>query len=207
MAVANYTDTNGHYPPAFVNGPDGKPWHSWRVLLLPFLEENDLYKEYRFSEPWDGPNNRKLAERMPRIFAFHGNPHPTNSITNYVVILGEETAWPGSRSLVSTDVGDDKSQVILLVENQGAMISWMEPRDLSFADMDFRLNQPLGISSPYQDAAVVMMDGMVHRLQPSLLPQTLRGLITIRGGEKILSQESGGWDLLPDGRDRPLKLP
>lgn len=207
MAVANYAETNGHYPPAYINGPDGKPWHSWRVLILPYLDQNDLYKEYRFSEPWNSPYNLNLAKRMPPIYAFNGTHHRENIITNYVVILGEETAWPGSRALVSTDIADEKEQSILFVENQGALIPWMEPRDLSFADMDFRFDQSFGISSPYQDAAVVMMDGRVHRLQRNLPPETLRGLITIRGGEKITNPESGGWDLLSDGRNRRLQPP
>ena len=144
---------------------------------------------------------------MPRIFAFHGTHNPANILTNYVAIVGEETAWPGSRSLLSTDIRDKLSQSILIVENQGAKIPWMEPRDLSFGLMDFDLDHPLGISSPYQDASVVMMDGMVHRLKRNFLPETLRGLITIRGGEKIISPESGGWELLPDGRNHPLKSP
>ncbi len=144
---------------------------------------------------------------MPSIYAFHGKHHAANSITNYVVIVGKETAWPGPHSLVSTDIQDEKDQSILLVENLGARISWMEPRDLSLAEMDFRLDHPNGISSPYSDAAVVMIDGSLHRLQRNLLPETLRGLITIKGGEKIVNLESGGWDLLTDGRLRPLKTP
>lgn len=69
MAVVNYESQYGSLPPAYVLGPDGRPWHSWRVLILEFFN-SDLYEEYRFSEPWDGPNNRKLAERMPSLYKF-----------------------------------------------------------------------------------------------------------------------------------------
>src|SRR5262245_42706847 len=65
LALQNYHDTYGSFPPAFVLGPDGRPWHSWRVLILPFMECDPLYREYRFNEPWDGPNNRKLLAKMP----------------------------------------------------------------------------------------------------------------------------------------------
>ena len=61
MAVANYHETFGSFPPAFVNGPDGTPWHSWRVLILPYLQQQKLYESYNFAEPWNGPNNRTLA--------------------------------------------------------------------------------------------------------------------------------------------------
>ena len=60
LALLNYHDTHGHFPPAYVLGPDGKRWHSWRALILPYLDE-DLGRRYRFDEPWNGPNNRKLA--------------------------------------------------------------------------------------------------------------------------------------------------
>lgn len=83
MAVANYHDANGRYPPPCVAGPDGRPWHSWRVLVLPYVEQSDLHEAYSFAEPWDGPNNRKLAGRMPRLFAFRGTERPGSTTTNY----------------------------------------------------------------------------------------------------------------------------
>ena len=54
--------------------------HSWRVLLLPYLDQLELYNAYRFDEPWDGPNNRLLADRMPRHYCFSGDDTPGNPI-------------------------------------------------------------------------------------------------------------------------------
>jgi hypothetical protein len=207
LAVANYHDANGRYPPAYVTGPDGRPWHSWRVLLLPHIEQSELYSEYRFSEPWDGPNNRQLAGRMPRLYAFHGLAHPANTTTNYLAVVGDETAWPGSKSVTSTDVTDETSETILLVENQGAEVHWMEPRDLSLADMDLRVNSPAGVSSRYDDPAVAMLSGCLYRLRPGLEPAVLRALMTIRGQEPLKSDAAGGWELLPDGRLRSRREP
>ncbi|MDH3719020.1 MAG: DUF1559 domain-containing protein, partial [Planctomycetota bacterium] len=67
LALHQYHDQYGSFPPAYVAGPDGKPWHSWRVLILPFIEAEPLYAMYNFDEPWDGPNNRKLAAAAPHI--------------------------------------------------------------------------------------------------------------------------------------------
>jgi len=75
--------------------------HSWRVLILPYIEQNELFKEYRFDEPWDGPNNRKLASRMPKVYALHGEERPDNVTTNYLAVVGPETFWragEGTRS-------------------------------------------------------------------------------------------------------------
>ena len=78
--------------------------HSWRVLLLPFLEQTPLYEKYRFDEPWNGPNNRKLADAIIAIYNCpsddHGGTGNTSPMTNYVAIVGTETACgpkPGRR--------------------------------------------------------------------------------------------------------------
>jgi hypothetical protein len=207
LAVANYHDANGNYPPAYILGPEGRPWHSWRVLILPYIEQNELYKEYDFCEPWDGPNNQKLADRMPRTYALHGEGKPGNTITNYLAVVGPETVWPGSITQSNAEIKDASGQTILLVENLGAGIHWMEPRDLSFSEMDFRINSPSGINSKYEDPAIVMVDGSLRRLKKNLTPETLRALLTIQGGEAIEEDESRGFLFLPDGRLRPIREP
>lgn len=206
MAVANYHEEYGHYPPAFVLGPDGRPWHSWRVLILPLIEHNELFKEYDFSEPWDGPKNRRLAERMPMLFAFHGDYRPGNTTANYLAVVGAETVWPGATTATSKLVTDGLGVTILVVENQVG-VPWMAPRDLSLADMDFEFNGLRGVSSKYRDPAVVMLDGSLHRLAADISPDTLRALLTIKGGEPVRSNEAGGWELLPDGRQRTVRQP
>lgn len=178
--------------------------HSWRVLLLPYLEHQALYDEYDFAESWDGAKNRKLAARMPRIYAFHGDERPDNTTTNYLAVIGPETVWPGPSTVTERDVSDGSGTTILLVENWGAGVHWMEPRDLRFADMDFTVNSSRGVSSKYQDPAVAMLDGQLYRLRKDLAPKTLRALLTIRGGEKLEPDGAGGWQWLPDGRLREL---
>ena len=68
LALLNYNDIFGCFPPAYTTDANGKPMHSWRVLILPFIEQQTLYKRYRFDEPWDGPNNSLLAKEMPSVF-------------------------------------------------------------------------------------------------------------------------------------------
>jgi hypothetical protein len=205
LAVANYHDRYERFPPPFVAGPDGRPWHSWRVLLLPFLEQTDLYKAYDFDEPWNGPNNRKLADRMPAVYAFNGREKAGNTTTNYLGVVGNETVWNVTQAVNWDDVTDGTGSTILVVENDGANIHWMEPRDLSFSDMDLRLNTPNGVGGPYDDPGAAMLDGSLHRLKPTLQPAVLRALLTIRGGEPLESKEQGDWELMTDGRDRVLR--
>ena len=70
LAMANYCNAYGRFPPAVIADASGRPMHSWRLLLLPFLlsEEKALYSSYNFDQPWDGPDNIRLADRMPAVY-------------------------------------------------------------------------------------------------------------------------------------------
>ncbi|KKL58567.1 hypothetical protein LCGC14_2224090, partial [marine sediment metagenome] len=74
VALHNYHYEHGHFPPAYLTDDEGTPIHSWRVLILPYMEEDELYDAYSFDEPWNGPNNIRLANRMPAGFHCFSEP-------------------------------------------------------------------------------------------------------------------------------------
>jgi hypothetical protein len=101
FALRNYHERYSCFPPPYIADADGRPMHSWRVLLLPFMDKADVFNEYRFDEPWDGPNNRKLAARITswEIYSpFHchsdepasGKPDPL--MTSYLAVVGPDMA-------------------------------------------------------------------------------------------------------------------
>ncbi len=206
MAVANYHASNGHLPPPYLVGPDGRPWHSWRVLILPYIEGDHIYRQYNFDEPWDGPNNRKLAGLMPRTYALHGDHKSGTTTTNYLAVVGPNTAWQPGRKIDLPDVADGRSSTILIAENRGLNVHWMEPRDFDFDTMDWTVNSPNGVSSKYDRPAVLTLEFSVVRLSRTLAPTTLRALATIDGREP-LSGPGPDWEVIPDGRDRPVTDP
>jgi hypothetical protein len=111
--------------------------HSWRVLILPFLDEQRLYNEYDFSEPWDGPNNSKLASKMPPTYACSSSAthrYERGETTNYVAVVGPHTSWPGSVGRRFRDITDGLTYTILVVESNPAGVPWMAPIDLKFDD-------------------------------------------------------------------------
>jgi hypothetical protein len=182
LAMLNYHDVHGHFPPAYLVGPDGKPWHSWRVLLLPYIEQQDLYKEYNFDEPWDGPNNSKLHHRMPRQYAC---PSDRDGLaagrTNYFVVVGAATVFPGSNPLSRSDITRPLDRTILLVEATGQDIHWMEPRDLNFSEMNFETdsrNSP-SISSLHRFPQVAFVYGTRSRIS-GFSPLELRMMLLAR---------------------------
>jgi hypothetical protein len=202
LAVVNYEAANGHFPPAYQLGPDGKPWHSWRVLVLPFMEQDNLFRQYRFDEPWNGPNNSEFAHPRPKTFGFADGTHSTT--TNYLAVVGLETMWPGAAPRKRCDLKDAPGETILIVENNGLGVHWTEPRDLAFDSMPFDFDQPNGVSSWYKEPAVATADTRVRRLSKDTTPEALRATLTVAGGEK-LNNEGKAWTIIDDGRDRERK--
>jgi hypothetical protein len=116
MAMHNYHSTHRSFPPAVVYNRDGKPLYSWRVLLLPYLEHDVLYKQFRLDEPWDGPNNIQLLSQMPEVYQHLSDAAGKNSSTAYQVIVGKGAAFEGTQGLRLKDFTDGTSNTILIVE-------------------------------------------------------------------------------------------
>jgi len=129
LALEFYGEQHGHYPPQYLTDDRGKPMHSWRVLILPYLSHSDLYDRYRFDEPWNGPHNRLLANEMPEEYRA---PYasPGSPITQYLGIAGRDAAWRGTKPLTARDLQHGGVDVIWFVENAGSDVNWMEPRDI-----------------------------------------------------------------------------
>jgi Protein of unknown function (DUF1559) len=192
MALTSYSAANGgNIPPAYIADENGRPIHSWRALILKYIDRPDLHEAYRFDEPWDGPNNSKLHHDVLDIFRCPEDEGGMKSTqTSYVAILGPETAWPGS-SAVNLDqiaAGDGLSQTVLLAEVVNSGIHWLEPRDLHLSQMAPTINSRSGqgISSRHPQIAIfAFADGRVKPISEKLPVETLRAFLTIRGNEPI----------------------
>jgi hypothetical protein len=128
FAMHNYHDVHKHLPPPAIYGKDGKPLLSWRVAILPYVEQKALYKQFKLNEPWDSPHNIQLLEKMPLIFAPVRGEAPPNS-TRYQVFTGPRTPFPGPKPLRFADFPDGHSNTILIVEADEA-VPWTKPADL-----------------------------------------------------------------------------
>jgi prepilin-type processing-associated H-X9-DG protein len=188
VALHSYHDAYGCFPPAYLADRNGRPMHSWRVLILPWLEQKAIYGRYRFDEPWDGPNNRRLHDLVVSAYVCPSHPRPGHS-TAYVAVVGPQTAWPRAEPSRLEDVDDGADQTILLVEASALSIHWMEPRDLQFDRMSFAFNgpnDPAGLSSDHPGGAhILLVDGAVRFLKAKTAPSWLRALLTVAGGEDV----------------------
>ena len=184
----NYHQEYKCFPPAYTTDAEGKPIHSWRVLIMPLSGNGDSLKLYRLDEPWDSPNNRKIAKAYGYMFRCPSQPDVDYPITNYVMVVGPHTISDGPHSRTITEITDGTSNTIMIVEVADSGICWNEPRNLRFDEIDFKINgnKRPGIGSYHNHKIhVAMCDGSVPSLPDSTPPETVKGLLTIDGGEKV----------------------
>jgi hypothetical protein len=190
LALHNYHDLYGCFPPAYIADERGRPMHSWRVLILPFIDQAPLYNLYRFDEPWDGPNNSKFASVRIPIYQCPADveerEEPTNW-TSYVAVIGPHTCWPGTEPIKLRDVSDGADKTLLVVEVANSGIHWMEPRELHVTQMAPAINAAgMGISSPHAGGANGLLgDGAVRFVSEKTPAETVRRLIERDDGEAV----------------------
>jgi prepilin-type processing-associated H-X9-DG protein len=189
LALQEYADVYKMFPPAYTVDAAGKRLHSWRVLILPFVEQKALYDQIHLDEPWDSPNNIGFAARMPSVYACPSNAAaPGSTTTDYAVVEGPGSIFDGDKPCHLGTVRDGLSNTLLVVEASGANIPWMEPRDLDFARMQCVIGGAGGneISSHHPGTATVgFADGSARTLTSGTSPAVVRSLMTRGGGEAI----------------------
>jgi hypothetical protein len=179
LAMHNYHAWHNRFPASGVFDKDGKPLLSWRVLLLPYLEEKKLYDEFHLDEPWDSVHNKKLLERMPAVYRVDRQSlKPTE--TPYVVFTGKGTVFEGAQGISVVDISDGTSNTLMVVES-AQPVPWTKPEDLVY-DADKPLPK-LGLLSTGFNGA--LCDGSVRWFHAPVPEKTLRALITRNGNEPI----------------------
>ncbi|EAQ77574.1 hypothetical protein DSM3645_08241 [Blastopirellula marina DSM 3645] len=182
LALHNYADTYGSFPPAYLADEDGTPMHSWRVLILPFLEQQMLYSQYDFDEPWDGPNNRLLMSQMPETYNDPTVTSPGEGATSYQALSDANTILSEATNTRIMDITDGTSNTAMVVANTGAMVPWLRPVD---TNVDAFVQGIPFENGPVGGTQILMADGSVHFISENTAPQTLHDISTRNGGEAL----------------------
>jgi len=181
LALESYRNVYGSYPPAYVCDKNGQPMYSWRVLLLPFIGEKDLYKRFRLDEAWNGPHNRLLVTQEPTCYKCPADISHAGA-TNYVAIVGPAAPWEGAQPRSLEDLRSATGgESVLVAEMVDSGIIWMEPRDLTESEALQGVNRPgvRCISSHHPGGAWVWLTGEMRFLQDETPALELRSLVEI----------------------------
>ncbi len=189
LALHNYHKAYGCFPPAYIADENGRPMHSWRVLVLPYMERQELYDRYDFNEPWNGSNNRELVDLMANVYHCPSDNDNIKTIeTNYLMVVGPNAFSDGPTARKTADITDGTSNTIMVVEMANSRISWMEPVDWDTTKSSFTINDgsPGELRSDHQGGVNVGFgDGSVQFLPNDISPENLKALTTINGGEVV----------------------
>jgi len=202
--MMNYSDSHaGRLPPAVKVGPDGKPLYSWRVLILPYIDEAALYNSFHLDEPWDSPHNRPLLAMIPKTYIDPGRPQDSTGSTSYQVFDGPGAPFDsysrkdlqpfmlqspkGALNLQMSPIQtrfpmgftDGASNTFLIVE-AGEPVPWSSPKDLQY---DAARPLPKLGSSTRHGFNVAFADCSVRLMPETISEWHLRAYITPNGGE------------------------
>jgi hypothetical protein len=172
LACYNYNDTYGNLPTDILD-KDGKPLLSWRVAILPFVEETPLSLQFKMDEAWDSPNNKKLIEKMPKLFAPIRVKAKAGE-TFYQVFVGEGALFGGKKKpSIPQSIPDGTSNTGMVFE-AGEPVIWSKP-----ADLPFDAKKPLPKLGGLFDGEthVGMCDGSVRLLKKDPDEKELKNLI------------------------------
>jgi hypothetical protein len=193
LALRDYQEQHGTFPPAVVRGKGGQPLYSWRVLILPYLDEMHVYKRFHLDEPWDSPHNQSLLKPTPRCYMPGLGFEDTPGLTRHQVFIGPGTAFE-REGLTLADFPDGLEKTILVAE-AAEPVPWSQPEDLAYDPA-----QPLprlgGLHKKRvhflcydlwgnPGFVVCFADGSPRFIRSSTDEKTIRSLITRNGGEPV----------------------
>jgi hypothetical protein len=182
LALHSYHDVKGAFPTA-ASYKGNKPLLSWRVQILPYLEQEALYKEFHLDEPWDSEHNKKLIAKMPKVY--ESSPMlGTEGKTSYLGVAGKAAMFPpGKKPVAIKDVLDGTSNTAFVVDaSDERAVIWTKPDDYSYDPA-----KPMaGLVGRFEGGFIcLLVDGSVRFVSHSISAQTLNAFYTRDGGEVL----------------------
>jgi len=192
LAMHNHEDTMTHLPSPVVQPPLAPPvpeseWGSrlsWRVEMLPYIEEGAVYNQMNLGQPWDSAQNKPFATQQIRTYSDPDTK--TDPDTRYRVFYGPGTAFPLTEPLRLSEIRDGLSNTIFVVES-GQKVTWTR-----FAEIKFDPNNPpdpTTMGRPGLSTFTVLLgDGSVRSFRKNMNPQALKAAITANGDDPIFDE-------------------
>ena len=188
IALQNYESVYHVLPPAYTVDPDGKPLHSWRTLILPYLEQNSLYEKIDLSKPWDDPANKAAYETRLSAYQCPSAACPPDHAT-YLAVVAPGGCFRPTEPRKLSEITDDPNSTLMVVEvDSEHAVHWMSPTD---ASEQWLLNLGTVARLPHPGGAqAVCVGGQVLFLGSGSKAARLRALISIDGDDDAVAQEA-----------------
>jgi hypothetical protein len=180
LAMHNHHDQMRHLP-VDIKGPQGQPLLSWRVAILPYIEHDALYRQFRLNEPWNSPHNIKLVSKMPKTYALPGDAgSAAGGLTPYAVFNGAKALFGANPKPTIQGITDGSTNTIMVVESS-RMATWSKPDDIAYApNMNVKRSLRQTSGGGFN---VAMASGEARTLKPTISEKTLHAAITPNGAE------------------------
>lgn len=183
LAMHNYHDVHKTFPPAARCDQNGKPLLSWRVLILPYVDEQGLFQQFHLDEAWDSPHNKALIGKMPAVYRSPLSKLADRTRTNYLLPVGPAAAFAGPKCIQFKEVRDGTSNTVMTLEaDDSCAVVWTKPDDLPFDPKD-PLKGLGGLIEGGFHAGI--MDGSVRFISKTIRSDVFKALVTPDGGEPI----------------------
>lgn len=182
IALNAYASMYGAFPPAYTVNDEGQPLHSWRTLILPFLGEEQAYKQINLSKPWDDPEN--AAIRDLRLFTYTCPESVLSNRTNYLAVITPESFLRATEPAKLSEATDGPQNTITVIEvSPKDAVEWMEPSDADEAMLHRTSNDPK--LNHYDRMHVALLDGSVTLLTRKTSRETIHAMITAAGNDTV----------------------
>lgn len=180
-ALKQYEAVHHTLPPAHTTDPSGKPLHSWRTLILPFLEEQELYDSIDLTKSWDDPANAAALKKCPLVYQCP-SAAMDDGLTTYFAIVTPNSCFRDSEPRKLSDIRDPRQETLTVMEvGYDDAVPWMSPVDAD-EELVLGIGAPKPRSSHIGGMNAAFVDGSVQFLSDDAQTDKLRALISIDGG-------------------------
>jgi hypothetical protein len=185
LAMHNFADQHDSTFPAAAIRKGGKPLLSWRVAILPYLDQQALYMKFHLDEPWDSPHNKALLPQMPEVYAPVAHKGNSEHSTYYQVFAGPGSVFGGDEGMKLIDIKDGTSVTLMVVE-AAKPVPWTKPEDVPF-DATKPVPKLGGLLA--DGFCICFADGSARFIKRQTDAKILKALITADGGETVRGDE------------------
>jgi prepilin-type processing-associated H-X9-DG protein len=187
LALCNYEQAHKALPPAYTVDAKGRPLHSWRTLILPYLEQEPLYQTIDLSKPWNDPVNAKALKTFLPVFRCPEAIGPL-STTTYLAIATPHGCLLPKESRRLAQITDAHESTLMVIEaGEEDAVPWMAP-----VDADESLVMSLGPTTKLHHTGgtnVCFVDGGVTFLKANTPAMVRRALMSISGNDNEVAKE------------------